>query len=64
MTPTIPELMAEIQALEPDTPEYHEATGFLFIVMAKQQWVIAEELRQAQIKREKAKERAARRKAK
>ena len=47
-------VMADINDLGIGTPEYHEALWFLFSILARRQYAIAESIRTNQRKRERA----------
>lgn len=53
----------EIESLGAHTPEYHDATAFLLTVMAKRQWIIADQIRRSRRDSAARRERAAARKA-
>ena len=40
----------QIEALGEGTPEYHEALAFYCTIMAKRQWILAEEARKRRAK--------------
>ena len=51
-------VMAQIVSLGEGTPEYHDAMAFLFTIMAKRQWIIAESYRKSRRDRTKRQEAA------
>lgn len=51
------EVMAEIQSLGEYTPEYHDALAMLLTVMARRQWIIADQLRRSEAATAKRRER-------
>lgn len=55
---TLEEIDRQIEALGYGTPEYHEATAFLLTVMAKRQWILADQARKrrTQLQRRKKKD--------
>lgn len=46
-TPRLDKVMEEITSLGVGTPEYHDAVAFLLTIMAKRQWIIADNIRRS-----------------
>lgn len=53
-TPRVDAVIAEINELGYGTPEYHEALWFLFSILARRQFAIADRIRHDRRKRERA----------
>lgn len=46
-TDRLDEVMRQITELGEYTPEYHDALAFLLTVMARRQWIIADQIRRS-----------------
>jgi hypothetical protein len=52
-TSNLDAITRQIESLGVGTPEYHEATAFLLTIMAKRQWIIADQMRRSRARAEK-----------
>ena len=62
-TDRLDEVMTQITELGEYTPEYHDALAFLLTVMARRQWIIADQIRRSRRDSARRKARATKRAA-
>lgn len=62
-TTRLDEVMQQINALGEFTPEYHDALAYLLTVMARRQWIIADQMRRSRAAQEARAKRRAEKKA-